>query len=144
MTTLNLMPVWFALSLLRFRLPSRLPMMFILWMVAMIFFFQPEDGIRDDLVTGVQTCARPIYAVSEGVIPRGQVDELVLIAAVCVDWDADDGDEVYGNNRAATLGALRAGSHHEPTLDEVMEIGRASCRERGKISGRVGSWTKNR
>src|SRR5437868_8932457 len=36
MPTLNFLPVWFALSLLRFRLPSRLPMMFILWMVAMI------------------------------------------------------------------------------------------------------------
>src|SRR5256885_214959 len=36
MPTLNCLPVWFALSLLRFRLPSRLPMMFILWMV---FFF---------------------------------------------------------------------------------------------------------
>src|SRR5207244_9606847 len=27
---------------------------------AFIFFFQAEDGIRDDLVTGVQTCALPI------------------------------------------------------------------------------------
>src|SRR5207247_4825722 len=26
-----------------------------------IFFFQAEDGIRDPLVTGVQTCALPIY-----------------------------------------------------------------------------------
>src|SRR5438552_19213091 len=26
-----------------------------------IFFFQAEDGIRDDLVTGVQTCALPIF-----------------------------------------------------------------------------------
>src|SRR2546430_8817373 len=28
------------------------------------FFFQAEDGIRDLTVTGVQTCALPIYAVS--------------------------------------------------------------------------------
>src|SRR5438552_11467255 len=28
----------------------------------MFFFFQAEDGIRDDLVTGVQTCALPILA----------------------------------------------------------------------------------
>src|SRR5207244_7720527 len=27
------------------------------------FFFQAEDGIRDDLVTGVQTCALPISNV---------------------------------------------------------------------------------
>src|SRR3990170_3487981 len=26
-----------------------------------VFFFQAEDGIRDDLVTGVQTCALPIW-----------------------------------------------------------------------------------
>ena len=26
-----------------------------------IFFFQAEDGIRDYKVTGVQTCALPIY-----------------------------------------------------------------------------------
>src|SRR5687768_18396782 len=36
MPTLNFLPVWFVLSLLRFRLPSRLPMMFILWMVAVM------------------------------------------------------------------------------------------------------------
>src|SRR5258708_33226576 len=30
---------------------------FVVWI---FFFFQAEDGIRDDLVTGVQTCALPI------------------------------------------------------------------------------------
>src|SRR5438552_19159918 len=34
-------------------------------MVLFFFFFQAEDGIRDDLVTGVQTCALPIYADAE-------------------------------------------------------------------------------
>src|SRR6266446_481731 len=29
-----------------------------------VFFFQAEDGIRDYKVTGVQTCALPISAVS--------------------------------------------------------------------------------
>ena len=28
--------------------------------IFLFFFFQAEDGIRDDLVTGVQTCALPI------------------------------------------------------------------------------------
>src|SRR2546428_12998822 len=27
----------------------------------LVFFFQAEDGIRDLIVTGVQTCALPIY-----------------------------------------------------------------------------------
>src|SRR3712207_777355 len=31
-----------------------------------VFFFQAEDGIRDIGVTGVQTCALPIYSVSRG------------------------------------------------------------------------------
>src|SRR5258708_10660895 len=30
-------------------------------MACHFFFFQAEDGIRDDLVTGVQTCALPIF-----------------------------------------------------------------------------------
>src|SRR5207244_9228058 len=32
--------------------------------VLYVFFFQAEDGIRDDLVTGVQTCALPIWSRS--------------------------------------------------------------------------------
>src|SRR5258708_26246896 len=33
--------------------------------VVCFFFFQAEDGIRDDLVTGVQTCALPIFLARE-------------------------------------------------------------------------------
>src|SRR5258708_18307977 len=32
----------------------------VLVLLVSLFFFQAEDGIRDDLVTGVQTCALPI------------------------------------------------------------------------------------
>src|SRR5438105_9515260 len=31
---------------------------------SLFFFFQAEDGIRDPLVTGVQTCALPICSAS--------------------------------------------------------------------------------
>src|SRR2546421_1561699 len=34
----------------------------------MFFFFQAEDGIRDLIVTGVQTCALPIYIAEYGVL----------------------------------------------------------------------------
>src|SRR5258708_31876032 len=34
------------------------------------FFFQAEDGIRDDLVTGVQTCALPILNPSPGCLRK--------------------------------------------------------------------------
>src|SRR5260221_10750609 len=36
-------------------------MLFFLSSFIFFFFFQAEDGIRDHCVTGVQTCALPIY-----------------------------------------------------------------------------------
>src|SRR5206468_7523809 len=37
----------------------------------MFFFFQAEDGIRDLIVTGVQTCALPIFP-SAGILSRNE------------------------------------------------------------------------
>src|SRR5260370_24756391 len=34
-------------------------------MILFFFFFQEEDGIRDSSVTGVQTCALPIFPLSQ-------------------------------------------------------------------------------
>src|SRR5690606_40767328 len=48
------------------------------------FFFQAEDGIRDFLVTGVQTCALPISArcaLAAGDIDPASID-LLLVAAL--------------------------------------------------------------
>src|SRR5436189_6325935 len=42
MTTLNFLPVWFAVSLLRLRLPSRPPLMFLLWTVALLVAALPR------------------------------------------------------------------------------------------------------
>src|SRR5207253_4398970 len=39
-----------------------------------IFFFQAEDGIRDGHVTGVQTCALPIYL---SLADAGQVQQVI-------------------------------------------------------------------
>src|SRR5687767_7094472 len=36
-------------------------LIFLFFFFFFFFFFQAEDGIRDKLVTGVQTCALPIY-----------------------------------------------------------------------------------
>src|SRR2546421_2203304 len=35
----------------------------------MFFFFQAEDGIRDLIVTGVQTCALPIFQAMDSLFP---------------------------------------------------------------------------
>src|SRR5689334_23919478 len=37
------------------------------------FFFQAEDGIRDGTVTGVQTCALPIFSGNSRVVKVAQV-----------------------------------------------------------------------
>src|SRR5256885_10918465 len=55
------------------------------------FFFQAEDGIRDYKVTGVQTCALPIFDQSfiELFHPAGERDDIVfgmdLVAAPAED-----------------------------------------------------------
>src|SRR5258708_17759674 len=45
-------------------------------LLCFFFFFQAEDGIRDDLVTGVQTCALPIYRLERRREALGRVNPL--------------------------------------------------------------------
>src|SRR5437870_11659770 len=61
MPTLNFLPVWFALSLLRFRLPSRLPMMFILWMVAMMVVIIPSRSEERRVGKGGRSCGAAVH-----------------------------------------------------------------------------------
>src|SRR2546430_13700462 len=63
-----------------------------------IFFFQAEDGIRDLTVTGVQTCALPIYVLegprgrSEGREDRGETQD-----------EQQDGDEGRSEEHTSEL-----------------------------------------
>src|SRR5258708_11230676 len=60
----------------------------------LFFFFQAEDGIRDDLVTGVQTCALPISGVVEADGPRLQRLGSRRLRGLLVDArEAVDGDD---------------------------------------------------
>jgi 5,6,7,8-tetrahydromethanopterin hydro-lyase len=59
-------------------------------------------------------------AVAAGAIPAAAVDDLLLIAAVWVDWAATDADAVYRNNREATTAALRAGATGSPAVADVL------------------------
>lgn len=59
-------------------------------------------------------------AVADGVIDPANCDDLVLIAAVWVNPEAKDTDEVYRNNRAATLAALRASAQGAPQVSDVL------------------------
>src|SRR5256885_9195236 len=83
------------------------------------FFFQAEDGIRDYKVTGVQTCALPIFERvrrrhAEQDRRERQTEEGVTMAARIL-----DGKQVAAVVRAEV--AAEAGK---------LQIGRASCRER--------------
>jgi 5,6,7,8-tetrahydromethanopterin hydro-lyase len=58
-------------------------------------------------------------AVAESLIPADEADHLLVIAAVWVNWTADDEDAVFSNNLAATYEAIRAAVAGRPTVDEV-------------------------
>src|SRR2546426_9027273 len=46
-------------------------------LILFFFFFQAEDGIRDYKVTGVQTCALPIFGWTYYLIADGAISFLV-------------------------------------------------------------------
>src|SRR5207247_5840435 len=94
-----------------------------------IFFYKAEDGRRDPLVTGVQTCALPIYRLAAQQQPRDRVAERV----------PDDGGDppVDGDRR---LVAVEREQPVERTGEEARrEIGGASCRERVETYGGGGA-----
>jgi 5,6,7,8-tetrahydromethanopterin hydro-lyase len=64
-----------------------------------------------------------LEAVSGGAIAADQVNDLLLIAAVWVDWAADDEAGVYRNNAEATRRALEAGAAGTPSLDDLLAVG---------------------
>ena len=64
-----------------------------------------------------------IIAVREGFVPSGELDDLLLIAAVWVDWNAGDEDAVYENNLEATRLALEAGARGLPSTETVLAAG---------------------
>ena len=59
-------------------------------------------------------------AVAAGIVPPGDADDLLLIAAVWVSWDASDEEAVFRNNRDATYAALEAGARLAPPIDAVV------------------------
>ena len=53
-------------------------------------------------------------------MPEGEATALLLVAAVWVSPQAADEHAVFENNRAATLGALRAGREGLPSVAEAL------------------------
>jgi 5,6,7,8-tetrahydromethanopterin hydro-lyase len=63
-----------------------------------------------------------LEAVAEGTIPAAEVDDLLLIAAVWVDWAADDEEAVYAGNLEATRLALTRSVAGRPGVDELLSL----------------------
>src|SRR5205823_8733762 len=60
---------------------------FCMYMCYFFFFFQAEDGIRDKLVTGVQTCALPIYLLFLPADHLGQERRSLQLHQPCPDHE---------------------------------------------------------
>src|SRR2546430_5926620 len=86
------------------------------------FFFQAEDGIRDLTVTGVQTCALPIFEVSRA----GQAT-LPAFHGEAEREPERDGIEPESETAVVEGECVASGRQ---TQVRPKEIGRASCRER--------------
>src|SRR5699024_11606865 len=99
------------------------------------FFFQAEDGIRDRNVTGVQTCALPIWSGSPPVMGHAAVTSVTAATSVTAVQTAS----AIGEYQPAPRKASRAATM--PALSAVsVQIGRASCRARAQgaaVAGRV-------
>src|SRR5690606_39992904 len=89
-----------------------------------VFFFQADDGIRDFHVTGVQTCALPIWVE----VPIYYV--IVGVMGRLLDWRLPI-DTL--NDRFQILVKRISHSLRGRITLATVKIGRASCREREEI-----------
>src|SRR5687767_15313157 len=98
-----------------------------------VFFFQAEDGIRDKLVTGVQTCALPIYPASCSAAGSSSTMSSRRRLAISAISTSAVACSAAGEFWRRALPARRMVSLVFSRM-AMIKIGRASCRERGEIS----------
>ena len=59
-------------------------------------------------------------AVSEGVIPKDQAEDLCITCGVFIHWEAEDDKKIYEYNYEATKQAIAAAMGGKPTVDEML------------------------
>jgi 5,6,7,8-tetrahydromethanopterin hydro-lyase len=63
-----------------------------------------------------------LESVADGTVPATEVDDLLLIAAVWVDWAAADEEALYAANVEATRGALASSVVGTPVLEDLLGL----------------------
>src|SRR5690606_39621284 len=98
------------------------------------------DGIRDFHVTGVQTCALPIFFVSSLVM--GQTQPANYVQSTTYQVETLDGETQATNPTGGNLSnddKIETITYYDglgrPKQSISKQIGRASCRERGETAG---------
>jgi 5,6,7,8-tetrahydromethanopterin hydro-lyase len=59
-------------------------------------------------------------AVGEGIIPKNQVEELVIVCGVFIHWEASDDKKIYEYNYKATKDAIANAMKNKPSVDEML------------------------
>jgi 5,6,7,8-tetrahydromethanopterin hydro-lyase len=58
--------------------------------------------------------------VAGGVIPKSEVENLVIVCGVFIHWDAKDDKKIYDYNYEATKLSIQRAMRGEPKIDEIL------------------------
>jgi 5,6,7,8-tetrahydromethanopterin hydro-lyase len=59
-------------------------------------------------------------SVGDGVIPKDQAEDLVIVCGVFIHWEAEDNKKIYDYNYQATKEAIAAAMAGKPSADEML------------------------
>jgi 5,6,7,8-tetrahydromethanopterin hydro-lyase len=59
-------------------------------------------------------------SVGEGILPKNQVEELVIVCGVFIHWEASDDKKIYEYNYRATKDAIANAMKGKPTVEEML------------------------
>ena len=59
-------------------------------------------------------------SVADGVIPKKDAEDLVIICGVFIHWEAADDKKIYQYNYEATVLAIKNAMAGKPTVDEMI------------------------
>ncbi|KGK97686.1 aldehyde-activating protein [Methanococcoides methylutens] len=59
-------------------------------------------------------------SVADGVIPKEEAENLLIIVSVFLEWDATDKEKIYEFNYEATKMAIKRAVDGKPTVDEAL------------------------